>query len=55
MRYIPLKKNHPDQAWVDKANVLLQQMQAAPDDNARKQIIDGTLKVEKYGGQDVWK
>ena len=41
MRYIPLRETQPDdQAWIDRANQLLQEMQAAPDDAARKKIID---------------
>lgn len=40
MRYIPLKETHPvDEAWLSKANELLQEMLDAPDDDARKQII----------------
>lgn len=52
MRYIPLKENHPDQAWIDKANALLLIMQAAPDDDARKQIIDDNSQV--WGELKIW-
>lgn len=45
MRHIPLKKHTPDQAWVDKANALLEELEAAPDDEARKKIIDKNSDV----------
>lgn len=46
MRYIPLKENQlDDQAWLDEADALLQQMIAAPDDDSRKKIIDDNRKV----------
>lgn len=52
MRYIPLKDQHPDQAWVDKANVILEKMRNAPDDDARKKIIEDNSKV--WGELKEW-
>lgn len=40
MRYIPLKANRPEQAWLDKAAKLIEQLRLAPDRDARNKIID---------------
>lgn len=52
MRYIPLRESRPDQAWIDKANVLLEQMRAAPDDDARIKIINDNSAV--WGELKEW-
>lgn len=53
MRYIPLRENPPNNPeWLEDANSLLQQMQAAPDDAARKQIIDDNKKL--WGELKEW-
>jgi uncharacterized protein (TIGR02646 family) len=46
MRYIPLKEHdEPDQAWIKKANKVLEDLKAAPDAEARKGIIDANKTV----------
>lgn len=52
MRYIPLRERRPDQTWINKANRLLQQLQAAPDAEARKKIIDDNSNV--WGDLKGW-
>jgi uncharacterized protein (TIGR02646 family) len=51
MRYIALK-DKPDQAWLDKANDLLEQLKAAPDANTRHEIIDTNSKF--WGELKPW-
>jgi uncharacterized protein (TIGR02646 family) len=45
MRYIPLKDHRPDQAWLDKADALLEEMKQASDTDTRKDIIEKNSKV----------
>ncbi|MEW6210939.1 MAG: hypothetical protein AB1631_21420 [Acidobacteriota bacterium] len=45
MRHIPLRNFQPDQAWIDKANRLLEHLKAAPDVEARRRIIDDNSAV----------
>lgn len=52
MRYIPLREHRPDQAWIDKAKGLLQQLKDASDDEARKLIIDNNSQV--WGDLKGW-
>ena len=53
MRYIPLHETTPDdQAWLDKAEALLQQMIDAPNDDERKKIIDANSRV--WGELKMW-
>jgi len=46
MRHIPLRKNKPDQAWLEKAANLLESLRLAANAEARNKIIDDN--------QDVW-
>ncbi|MDQ5984805.1 MAG: hypothetical protein CSYNP_00501 [Syntrophus sp. SKADARSKE-3] len=52
MRHIPLKEQCPDQAWIDKANRLIEELKTAPDAEARKKIIDHNSKV--WGELKTW-
>ena len=53
MRYISLRDHVPDdQVWISKANLILQQLQSAPDDETRKQIIDANSQV--WGELKQW-
>ena len=40
MRFIPLRNHRPDQAWIDKADKFLEDLRAAPNADARKEIIE---------------
>lgn len=52
MRYIPLKDNSPDPAWLAKASVLFAKLVAAQDSAARNVIIDKNTKI--WGELKVW-
>jgi uncharacterized protein (TIGR02646 family) len=52
MRYIPLKDERPDQDWIDRANTLLAELKAAPDEIARNKIIDNNS--EFWGKLKEW-
>ena len=52
MRHIPLRKNKPDQAWIDKAAELSERLRLAPDAEARNKIIDDNKEV--WGELKEW-
>jgi hypothetical protein len=52
MRYIPLRAQEPDPAWLKKANKLLDELNAAPDAAARNKIIDDNSAV--WGELKQW-
>ncbi|MBI5029247.1 MAG: hypothetical protein HZB51_01870 [Chloroflexi bacterium] len=54
MRYIPLKDHQPDQAWIDKANHLIDALRVAPDSEARKKIIDADANKRVWGELKGW-
>jgi hypothetical protein len=52
MRHIPLRNQEPDAAWITKANRLLDELKAAPDEDARNKIIDDNSVV--WGELKQW-
>lgn len=52
MRYIPLNEPPPNSKWIAKANKLLADLKAAPDAEARKNIIEKNDKV--WGALKDW-
>jgi hypothetical protein len=45
MRYIPLSENSPDTEWINKAEKVLDELRAAPDQETREKIIDRNKKL----------
>jgi hypothetical protein len=52
VRHIRLLAQPPDAAWLNRANALLEELTAAPTDEARNAIIDGNRDV--WGGLKDW-
>ena len=52
MRYIPLKAQEPDPAWIAKAKAVIDNLKTAPDATARKKIIDENSAV--WGELKQW-
>jgi hypothetical protein len=52
MRHIPLRAQVPDPCWIRKADAVLAQLKAAPDQEARNKIIDDNSRV--WGELKQW-